>query len=71
VQEPAGGDFGRFIAGLQKPDAGWGKGRQMITISGGGTSAGEQFVIGDRLQTAPLHHTLPALTAGMTPGMQT
>jgi hypothetical protein len=71
VEEPAGGDFGRFIAGLQKPDAGWGKGRQLITISGGVTSAGVHFVIGDTLQTTPLRYTLPALTAGNTHKIQT
>jgi hypothetical protein len=71
MQKPTGGDFGCFIAEFQKPDTGWGKGRQMITISGGGTSAGVHFIIGDTLQTAPLPYTLPALTTGKTPEMQT
>jgi hypothetical protein len=57
VQEPARGDFGRFIAGLQKPGAGWGKGKQLITISGGRTTAGVHFVIDDTLQTTPLRYT--------------
>jgi hypothetical protein len=70
-QEPAGGDVGRFIAGLQKPDAGWGKGKQMITISCGGTTAGVHFAIDDTLQTTPLRYTPPVLTAGTTPKIHT
>lgn len=70
VQKPAGGDFGRFIGTFQKPDTGWGRGRQLITISGGGTSADVRFEIGDTLQTAPLPYTLPELTAVIMPGMQ-
>jgi len=57
--------------GYKKPDAGWGKGKQMITISGGGTTAGVHFVIDDALQTTPLRYTHPVLTAGNNPKIQT
>jgi hypothetical protein len=54
VQQQAGGDFGRFIVEFQKPDTGWGKGKQRITVTGNGTTANVEFVIGDALQTTPL-----------------
>ncbi len=54
LQKEAGGDFGRFIVEFQKPDTGWGKGRQRITISGKGASANVEFTIGDTLVTTPL-----------------
>jgi hypothetical protein len=54
VEKQAGGDFGRFIVEFQKPDSGWGKGNQKISISGDGASAIVNFVIGDTLQTTPL-----------------
>ncbi len=57
VQKAAGGDFGRFIVEFQKPDTGWGKGRQKITASGNGVSADAEFVIGDKLATMPLPYT--------------
>ena len=54
VQQQAGGDFGRFIVEFQKPDSGWGTGKQRITITGDGTTANVEFSIGDALQTTPL-----------------
>jgi len=63
VEKKAGGDFGRLIAEFQKPDSGWGKGLQKITVSGGGTSAEPViFTIGDTLQTT----ALPYSSAGST-----
>jgi len=54
VEKQAGGDFGRFIVEFQKPDSGWGKGNQKITITGGGATSSVKFAIGDTLQTTPL-----------------
>jgi hypothetical protein len=69
VEQKAGGDFGRFIVEFQKPDSGWGKGNQEITVSGNGTSAKVDFTIGDSLQTTPLPYN-PAGT-GQTTGSVT
>ena len=57
VQKQAGGDFGRFIVEFQKPDSGWGKGKQRITVTGDGASADVAFNIGDTLQTTPLPYS--------------
>lgn len=57
VQQQAGGDFGRFIVEFQKPDTGWGKGRQRITVSGSGATASVEFAIGDTLGTGSLPYT--------------
>jgi len=54
VQQQAGGDFGRFIVEFQKPDSGWGKGKQEITVTGDQASGKVDFTIGDTLQTTPL-----------------
>jgi hypothetical protein len=54
VQEQAGGDFGRFIVEVQKPDSGWGKGKQRITVTGDGASGTVDFTIDETLQTTPL-----------------
>ncbi len=54
VEKQAGGDFGRFIVEFQKPDSGWGKGKQKLTITGDGATASVNFAIGDSLQTTPL-----------------
>jgi hypothetical protein len=54
VQQQAGGDFGRFIVEFQKPDTGWGKGKQRITVTGDGATASVEFAIGDTLQTTAL-----------------
>jgi len=57
IQQQAGGDFGRFIAEIQKPDSGWGRGKQRITITGDGANASVNFTIGDTLQTTPLPYS--------------
>jgi hypothetical protein len=54
VQQQAGGDFGRFIVEFQKPDSGWGKGKQRIMVTGDGATSSVDFTIGDALQTTPL-----------------
>jgi hypothetical protein len=54
VQEQAGGDFGRFIVEIQKPDSGWGKGKQRITITGDGATGTVDFAIGEKLHTTAL-----------------
>jgi len=54
VQEAAGGDFGRFIVEFQKPDTGWGKGRQRMSVKGEGATADVEFTIADKLTTVPL-----------------
>ena len=66
VQQLAGGDFGRFIVEFQKPDSGWGKGNQEITVSGNGTSAKVDFAIGDTFQTTPLPYTAGQGSTGTT-----
>jgi hypothetical protein len=63
VKEPAGGDFGRFLVEFQKPDSGWGRGRQEIVVTGDGASGKVDFTIGDVIQTAPLPYNLPAYAA--------
>jgi hypothetical protein len=63
VEKQAGGDFGRFIVEFQKPDSGWGKGRQNLKITGDGASASVDFTIGDALQTTPLPYN-PEGSAG-------
>jgi hypothetical protein len=68
VKQQAGGDFGRFIVEFQKPDSGWGKGKQRITVTGDGATASVDFVIGDALQTTPLPYNP---TAGQTTGKDT
>jgi hypothetical protein len=65
VKQQAGGDFGRFIVEFQKPDTGWGKGKQRITVTGDGATASVDFVIGDALQTTPLPYN-PAGGQGST-----
>gem|GEM_PF-4233726 len=57
VEKQASGDFGRFIVEFQKPDSGWGKGKQKLTISGNGATASVDFTIGDTLKTIPLPYT--------------
>ncbi|NMB79081.1 MAG: hypothetical protein GYA23_08300 [Methanomicrobiales archaeon] len=57
VEKQAGGDFGRFIVEFQKPDSGWGKGRQKLTINGDGATSSVDFAIGDALQTTPLPYS--------------
>jgi hypothetical protein len=54
VQQQAGGDFGRFIVEFQKPDTGWGKGKQRIMVTGDGATSSVDFEIGDALKTTPL-----------------
>lgn len=54
VSQQAGGDFGRFIVEFQKPDSGWGKGKQRISVSGDGISSDAEFIIGNNLVTVPL-----------------
>jgi hypothetical protein len=71
VSQQAGGDFGRFIVEFQKPDSGWGKGNQEITVSGNGTSAKVDFTIGDTLQTTPLPYTAGQGSTGQTTGSVT
>ena len=66
VKQEAGGDFGRFIVEFQKPDTGWGKGKQRITVTGDGATASVDFAIGDVLQTKPL----PYNPAGGATGQQ-
>jgi hypothetical protein len=66
VQQQAGGDFGRFIVEFQKPDSGWGKGRQRITISGDGATKTVDFAIGDALQTTPLPYNAGTAGASVT-----
>jgi hypothetical protein len=69
VEKQAGGDFGRFIVEFQKPDSGWGKGRQNLKITGDGASASVDFTIGDALQTTPLPYTAGSGTpAGSSSG---
>ena len=63
VKQEAGGDFGRFIVEFQKPDSGWGKGNQRITVTGDGATASVDFTIGDVLQTKPLPYN-PAVGSG-------
>ncbi len=62
VEKQAGGDFGRFIVEFQKPDSGWGKGKQKITVSSGSTAADVTFTIGDALQTTALPYNPSAST---------
>jgi hypothetical protein len=57
VEKQAGGDFGRFIVEFLKPDSGWGKGKQKLTVTGDGASASVDFAIGDALQTTPLPYS--------------
>lgn len=66
VEKQAGGDFGRFIVEFQKPDSGWGKGNQKITVSGSGASSSVNFAIGDSLQTTalPYNPSGSSLTTG-------
>jgi hypothetical protein len=59
VDQQAGGDFGRLIVEIQKPDSGWGVGKQEITVTGMPASgiprrANVHFEIGAEKQTAPL-----------------
>jgi hypothetical protein len=63
VKQEAGGDFGRFIVEFQKPDTGWGKGKQRITVTGNGATATVDFAIGDTLATTPLPYD-PAAGTG-------
>lgn len=69
VEKQAGGDFGRFIVEFQKPDSGWGKGNQKLTITGDGATASVNFVIGDSLQTTALPYnpsgSSPMATTGV------
>jgi hypothetical protein len=65
VEKQAGGDFGRFIVEFQKPDSGWGKGNQKITVSGGGTSSDVSFTMGDALQTTALPYTAGSASTGI------
>jgi hypothetical protein len=67
VKQEAGGDFGRFIVEFQKPDSGWGKGKQRITVSGDGATATVDFAIGDTLGTVPLPYN-PAAGSGTASG---
>jgi hypothetical protein len=62
VEKQAGGDFGRFIVEFQKPDSGWGKGNQKITVSGSGATSSVNFAIGDSLQTTALPYNPSAST---------
>jgi hypothetical protein len=66
VEKQAGGDFGRFIVEFQKPDSGWGKGKQKITVSSGRTSAEVTFTIGDALQTIALPYNPGGVAAAET-----
>lgn len=68
VQQQAGGDFGRFIVEFQKPDSGWGKGKQRITITGDGKTTNVEFALGDSLQTTPLPYNSSAGAAGQSTG---
>jgi len=73
VNQQAGGDFGRFIVEFQKPDSGWGKGNQEITVSGDGVSGKVDFSIGDSIQTIPLPYSpensgSPGSTGKLVPG---
>jgi hypothetical protein len=54
VDQQAGDDFGRLIVEFQKPDSGWGVGKQEITVTGRGATAKVDFEIGAEKQTAPL-----------------
>ena len=63
VEKQAGGDFGRFIVEFQRPDSGWGKGKQRITITGDDAAGQVDFSIGDALQTTPLPYN-PTGTEG-------
>jgi hypothetical protein len=58
IRQEAGGDFGRFMVEFQRPDSGWGRGKQRITVTGGGTTENVDFTIGDALQTTPLPYDL-------------
>jgi len=58
IKKQAGGDFGRFIVEFQKPDSGWGRGNQMITVSGNGVSSSVNFNIDDALRTSVLPYKL-------------
>jgi len=69
VQQKAGGDFGRFVVEFQKPDSGWGAGKQEIMVAGNGTSAKVDFTIGQSLATTPLPYT--AATGQGTTGQTT
>lgn len=64
VEKQAGGDFGRFIVEFQKPDSGWGKGNQKLTITGDGASASVNFAIGDSLKTTPLPYNPSGSSSG-------
>jgi hypothetical protein len=68
VQQQAGGDFGRFIVEFQKPDSGWGKGKQRITVTGDSATGTVDFEIGDTLQTTALPYSP---TGGTTTGTTT
>ena len=69
IQQQAGGDFGRFIAEIQRPDPpGWGRGKQRITITGDGATASVNFTIGDTLQTTALPYTAGGQGAVGIPG---
>ena len=67
VNEQTGDTYGRFIVEFQKPDSGWGKGRQQITISGSGASTSVDFTIGDSLQTVSLPYTGTGTTTTSQP----
>jgi hypothetical protein len=67
VQQQAGDDFGRFIVEFQKPDSGWGKGKQKIMVTGDGATESVDFTIGDSLQTTPLPYSPGSTTAVTTP----
>jgi hypothetical protein len=68
VEKQAGGDFGRFIVEFQKPDSGWGKGNQKISISGDGASSSVNFAIGDSLVTTPLPYNPSGSSSGSLAG---
>ena len=66
IQQQAGGDFGRFIVEFQKPDSGWGKGKQRITVTGDGATGNVEFAIGDTLQISALPYNSGGVAAVLT-----
>ena len=67
VNQQTGDTYGRLVVEFQKPDSGWGKGRQRITVSGSGATATVDFTIGDSMQTVPLPYTGTGATTTSQP----